>query len=292
MEAGGKDSEEDTLQMAFKKLRVDAESRSGPVGVSEASRGTPSRASLECSGSKTKLACPKDNWHGSTRKSSRGSSRTQRRRRSKSPILHPPKFTYCGGAAAPPGGCLKQQRLAVAAPPDARPPGGAGQEEPGAAAAPDRAPPPVFGSRAGLETREESGAGGPRGPAEPGDFRALCEPPGDGCSECGAGKGAGQGEGQGEGQGAGCRCRAPGGWNGVEVYSFTGLRDVMSECERPLQGPRDPRDPPRTRGSPRSCSEQARGFVDDVTIEDLSGYMEFYLYFPKKMSHMAEMMYT
>lgn len=32
--------------------------------------------------------------------------------------------------------------------------------------------------------------------------------------------------------------------------------------------------------------------MDDVTIEDLSGYMEYYLYIPKKMSHMAEMMYT
>lgn len=44
---------------------------------------------------------------------------------------------------------------------------------------------------------------------------------------------------------------------------------------------------PPPAGSSRSCSSEA-----DVTIEDLSGYMEFYLHFPKKMSRMAEMMYT
>lgn len=95
-----------------------------------------------------------------------------------------------------------------------------------------------------------------------------------------------------------CRCR---GWEGVEVYSFTGLRDVISECERNLAPPDDPARAPAQRrtqaaagpaGSPRSCSEQARAYVDDITIEDLSGYMEYYLYIPKKMSHMAEMMYT
>ncbi|KAJ8412143.1 hypothetical protein AAFF_G00144100 [Aldrovandia affinis] len=96
-----------------------------------------------------------------------------------------------------------------------------------------------------------------------------------------------------------CRCR---GWQGVEVYSFTGLRDVIHECERNLAAPGEnlSQNLPHRRtqtaagnsGSPRSCSEQARVYVDDITIEDLSGYMEYYLYMPKKMSHMAEMMYT
>lgn len=94
-----------------------------------------------------------------------------------------------------------------------------------------------------------------------------------------------------------CSCSASRqGWAGVEVYSFTGLRNVISECEQGLPVQED-----RCRtlssttlssGSPRSCSEQARAYVDDITIEDLSGYMEYYLYIPKKMSHMAEMMYT
>lgn len=99
-----------------------------------------------------------------------------------------------------------------------------------------------------------------------------------------------------EGRGVECCCPPGGlGWAGVEVYSFTGLRDVISECERSLASHDDA---PRTSAaatsssSPRSCSEQARAYIDDITIEDLSGYMEYYLYIPKKMSHMAEMMYT
>ncbi|CAF93652.1 unnamed protein product [Tetraodon nigroviridis] len=223
MEAGGKDGEEETLQSAFKKLRVDAESvpaeppRSGP------------RSALDLSGAKPKLGSLKDTWHSCLRKTSRGASRTQRRRRSKSPILHPPKFTYCGAAAPSPlvtaGGSVKQQRLAV---------------------------------------------------PEPSDFQDE------------------------DGRGAECRC-PPGalGWAGVEVYSFTGLREVISECERSLashdHAPRTAVAAPAAAApssSPRSCSEQARAYIDDITIEDLSGYMEYYLYIPKKMSHMAEMMYT
>ncbi|KAL6112290.1 oser1 [Pungitius sinensis] len=365
MEAGGKDCEEDTLQTAFKKLRVDAESLPGAVSVSEAfaPRAT-SRASLDASGAKPKLGCPKDNWHGCMRKTSRGASRTQRRRRSKSPILHPPKFTYCSTAAASalptPSGGLKHQRLAE--PSEPCPPSD-GRTVPGAAVpAPNELSssgavghlsPLVFGS-CGYETRaaapeiaaakalfrrdgdgsqsseesdpEKSGGGGAeaaegapaatRG-AEAADFRALSERHGGASAEgpcpCGWKKSCGpQGEDETTGGGGAepeCRCGPlRQGWQGVEVYSFTGLRDVISECERSLPG-REGADrtlggaaassssppsssSPLSSGSPRSCSEQARAFVDDITIEDLSGYMEYYLYIPKKMSHMAEMMYT
>uniref|UniRef100_A0A674NL72 Oxidative stress-responsive serine-rich protein 1 n=1 Tax=Takifugu rubripes TaxID=31033 RepID=A0A674NL72_TAKRU len=272
MEAGRRSGEEDTLQSAFKKLRVDAES----------------------SGSDP-LPC--------LRKTSRGASRTQRRRRSKSPILHPPRFTYCGASTPSPlaasGGIVKQQRLAVPEPAERRP------VDPSAAPAerssPSRTPPLLFGCRAKQEVaaavtastgssreappleqsspekracvRSESRLGGAQapGPEATADFRALSELGGP------------------DGRGAACRC-----WAGVEAYSFTGLRDVISECERSLASHDDaPRTAAAASGSsPRSCSEQARAYIDDITIEDLSGYMEFYLYIPKKMSHMAEMMYT
>ncbi|CAB1436815.1 unnamed protein product [Pleuronectes platessa] len=364
MEAGGTDREEETLQTAFKKLRVDAESMPAAVSVSEAlvPRAAP-RPCLDTSGAKPKLSCPKDNWHGCMRKTSRGASRTQRRRRSKSPILHPPKFSYCSTATAsalsPSSGCLKHQRLAVPEPVELRP-------AVDGRSASSAAPPPqkelrspgspghisalVFGSCAGYESRvgavvsspssqeipslinpvveqqgancgdvqsseEEksacdgaaSGAGASlrSGPAEAADFRALSElhcspggaPPPCSCAQ----KKSSDSPEQSQGAASQCRCQShPQGLQGVEVYSFTGLRNVISECERSLPGHGDA---PRTvstnsnaasssGSSPRSCSEQARGYVDDITIDDLSGYMEYYLYIPKKMSHMAEMMYT
>lgn len=40
----------------------------------------------------------------------------------------------------------------------------------------------------------------------------------------------------------------------------------------------------------RSCAQQAR--LDDVTMDELAGYFENYVYIPRKMSTMAEMMYT
>ncbi len=41
---------------------------------------------------------------------------------------------------------------------------------------------------------------------------------------------------------------------------------------------------------PCTCSEQAR--VDDLSVEELAGYFDDFVYIPKKMSTMAEMMYT
>ncbi len=43
---------------------------------------------------------------------------------------------------------------------------------------------------------------------------------------------------------------------------------------------------------PQSCSQQARLQLDDMTVEELAYYFEDYVYLPKKMSTMAEMMYT
>ncbi|XP_030636658.1 oxidative stress-responsive serine-rich protein 1 [Chanos chanos] len=318
MEAGAKDCEEETLQTAFKKLRVDAESSVGTAHVCEtlASRA-PSRANAE--GAKAKLTCPKENWHGGVRKSARGAVRSQRRRRSKSPILHPPKFTYCGSKLSPIPGHLKHK-----SPSETEDPGssvGVPAKKELLSSGPCS---PVFGA-AGYDTHlstplevqvscqmsprppsdDESGSeSGPclgrelsplgadgsrakNGANAPSDFQSLCKLQ--------------------EGRTCACRqsaCQCPG-WQDVEVYSFTGLRDVISECERKLPCPQDPSQsslqhrtqsgtgtPGGTSGSPRSCSEQARAYVDDITIEDLSGYMEYYLYIPKKMSHMAEMMYT
>ncbi|XP_056293139.1 oxidative stress-responsive serine-rich protein 1 [Pseudoliparis swirei] len=342
MEAGGKDCEEETLQTAFKKLRVDAGSL--PGGVSAAEAAAP-RGCQDASGAKPKVGPPKENWHGSMRKTSRGASRTQRRRRSKSPILHPPNFTYCSAAApSTPSGGLKHQRLTAPEPPEPRPPAADGRAAlPAPAAAQKelpssggRVPPLVFGSRAAVqETAAASTArdGGCRGggvrPAEDGarggaesaapaqtpgdaaDFRALSESPRPPC--CCAPE---EEEGGGRGAGAPCRCRLlPLGWRGVEVYSFTGLRSAMAEGQRSAShrtvatnssaGSSCPSSSCCSSSSscsccsccsssspPRSCSEQARSCVDDITIEDLSGYMEFFLYIPKKMSHMAEMMYT
>eukprot|EP00076_Gallus_gallus_P006834 XP_001234177.4 ganglioside-induced differentiation-associated protein 1-like 1 isoform X3 [Gallus gallus] len=55
---------------------------------------------------------------------------------------------------------------------------------------------------------------------------------------------------------------------------------VLSICETALCSP------------PASRSVEAHMYVSDVTVEDLAGYLEHHLHIPKKMSAMAEMMYS
>lgn len=262
------------------------------------------------------------------RKSTRGVVRSQRRRRSKSPILHPPKFTYCSSKMSSPPGHLKHKNLPE--PEDNCASLGIPAKKELLSSSHGS---PVFGAT-GYDLRvsqeslgspqlchrnqsdEDSGSeavtsplGGPSSPeaqqqvdhaVEPvagavaataangitpaaSDFQSLSRLHETRACPCGQGE---------------CQCPS---WQGVEVYSFTGLRNVISECERGLPSPEEVSSQNSahrrtqntgTSGSPRSCSEQARAYVDDITIEDLSGYMEYYLYIPKKMSHMAEMMYT
>ncbi|XP_077434105.1 oxidative stress-responsive serine-rich protein 1 [Vanacampus margaritifer] len=263
MAAGGPEREDETLQTAFKKLRVDANSALATPGGPE----SPRAAAGDVGPAKAKHGASKDNWHGCVRKASRGASRTQRRRRSKSPILHLPRFTYSSATPPPPrtGGLKQRAELGPASPAGAAPP------ELPAAAPPSELP-----------GRDEGGPGNVQGNggADSTNFGLLSKRRGGPCA-CSPVDGA-----------APCCCASKGdAWGGVGAYSFTGLRDVISECERHSPAP-SPAGPAPSSASPRSCSSQALVSVDDVTMEDLAGYVEFYLYIPKKMSHMAEMMYT
>ncbi|XP_067904734.1 oxidative stress-responsive serine-rich protein 1 [Heterodontus francisci] len=304
MESEGKGGEdEESLQMAFKKLKVDSE-HAAPASVRANTETTTSRASIRGSpdGAKPRTTCSsKESWHGSTRKPARGAIRTQRRRRSKSPILHPPKFTYCS-SAAPATSCQVKhsnqteayQGLAVQPSKECCKAGqpeavfGAkvptvfslesSEESAGVNSAESRSSSPLespkLATAAALESSQVS--------KSTSDFQSLSKlHQTDPCC-CS--------------QKEECCCKR---WQDVEVYSFTGLRSVISECERGAAEASRHMSPRRrtqagsgVSGSPRSCSEEARTFVEDITIEDLSGYMEYYLYMPKKMSHMAEMMYT
>ncbi|NXO80098.1 OSER1 protein, partial [Sitta europaea] len=292
MKSEAKDGEEESLQTAFKKLRVDTARCTTCLSVGD---GTSPRAVVRAVADETKpknVCASKETWHGSVKKPSRGVVRTQRRRRSKSPILHPPKFIHCSTKSNSTCSQLVQKSQADAQEDSS----GFGMPVPKEACAhehcsvaPDLGqkgadePLGAPGAQLTLENTQENSpaAASPVSrrslkTPELSDFQSMCrlstsEP-------CACADEA-------------CQCRR---WQDMEVYKFSGLqsslplapdRTVSEDHSQPL--------PSRTpSSSPRSCSEQARAFVDDVTIEDLSGYMEYYLYIPKKMSHMAEMMYT
>ncbi|XP_032560929.1 oxidative stress-responsive serine-rich protein 1 [Chiroxiphia lanceolata] len=293
MKSEAKDGEEESLQTAFKKLRVDTTGSTTSLSVGE---GTSPRALVRTVADETKpktVCASKETWHGSMKKPPRGVVRTQRRRRSKSPILHPPKFIHCSTKSHSTCSQLVQKSQ-LDAQDDSSGFGMPVSREAGAHGRCSAAPDPghkgaeveslgVSGTRLTSENRQENSpaAASPVSKAslkttELSDFQSMCRLNTSEPCAC-AGKA--------------CQCKL---WQDMEVYKFSGLqnslplapdRTVSEDHSQPL--------PSRTpSSSPRSCSEQARAFVDDVTIEDLSGYMEYYLYIPKKMSHMAEMMYT
>ncbi|NXN81594.1 OSER1 protein, partial [Bombycilla garrulus] len=287
MKPEAKDGEEESLQTAFKKLRVDTAGCTTSLSVGD---GTSPRAVARAVADETKpknVCASKETWHGSVKKPPRGVVRTQRRRRSKSPILHPPKFIHCSTKSHSTCSQLVQKSQADAqedssgfrrpVPKEACAHGhcsvAPGADEslcvPAAQLASENtqenspaAASPV--SRTSLKTTELS------------DFQSMSKLNAREPCVC-AGKG--------------CQCKL---WQDMEVYKFSGLQNTLPLApDRTVSEDHSQPLPSRTpSSSPRSCSEQARAFVDDVTIEDLSGYMEYYLYIPKKMSHMAEMMYT
>lgn len=292
MKSEAKDGEEESLQTAFKKLRVDA---SGSIASLSVGEGPSVRASVRTAADDTKpktTCASKDSWHGSTRKSSRGAVRTQRRRRSKSPVLHPPKFIHCSTIAASSSSQLKHRSqtdspdgssgLGISAPNEFN----AGEcsasldtNHTGAVVEPLRTSVPRLPSE-GKEEDSSDAAQVSQASLKANDlsdFQSVSKlNQGQPCA-C---------------LGQECQCKR---WHDMEVYSFSGLQNVPPLAPERRSMLEDYSQSLHTRtlsGSPRSCSEQARVYVDDVTIEDLSGYMEYYLYIPKKMSHMAEMMYT
>lgn len=283
MESEAKDGDEDNLQSAFKKLRVDAEGCTALLcGADSSGSRSCGRATLEDTKPKV-LGSLKESWHGSSRKTTRGTGRTPRRRRSKSPVLHPPKFTHCSSQLKHKSLCDAAEGGAPGSRPAVSDPSSAtingykrfSLEPSGVSASETTSPTGKTDSSILLEPSAKTKT------SLPSDFHSVSKLSATAKCTC---------------NGSDCQCDN---WQNMEVYSFSGLRDMLTECEKTVKEDYSQSLQNRTQtagngssGSPRSCSEQARASVDDVTIEDLAGYMEYYLYIPKKMSHMAEMMYT
>ncbi|NWH67462.1 OSER1 protein, partial [Geococcyx californianus] len=295
MKTEAKDGEEESLQTAFKKLRVDTAGSTASLSVGE---GTSPRALVRTVADETKaknVCASKETWHGSMRKPSRGTVRTQRRRRSKSPVLHPPKFIHYSTKSHSTCSQLAHKSQIDAAEDST----GFGMPVPEEASAHERCSiaPNVGQKKANVEsvrssvtqkrTSEDKQESSPAAISlvskaslkarELSDFQSMAKLNANKPCVCAH---------------KACQCKR---WQDMKVYKFSGLQNTLPLAldRRTVSEDHAQSLPSRTPlSSPRSCSEQARAFVDDVTIEDLSGYMEYYLYIPKKMSHMAEMMYT
>ncbi|XP_061421282.1 oxidative stress-responsive serine-rich protein 1 [Lethenteron reissneri] len=278
---------EDGLQAAFKRLRVDAEQEKKTNGSGQ-----------DCSIQSIAPPLSPTALENRQRRPCRSNRARPRRRRSKSPILHPPKFTYFS-AAAPKAKTFFVRNGRLEPYPHVGEHRDVGLANENAkletatadyvAVKPDVTVPNVVADESCLTASKFIDANSkyvstidgkvfeaPALQSLP-DFHRLSVD-----STLGALTSA-------EGDGS-------------EVYSFTGLREAISSTESKPEDSSASSPKKRSRSShscstspvplpPSSCSEQAR-VVDDTTIEDLSGYLELYLYLPKKMSSMAEMMYT
>ncbi|XP_048354649.1 oxidative stress-responsive serine-rich protein 1-like isoform X1 [Sphaerodactylus townsendi] len=275
---------EENLQAAFKKLRVDAEGSTATLSVSESTSLRPPVRPTDETKQKN-MNASKESWHCCLRKPLRGTVRT-RRRRSKSPILHPPKFIHCSvqtSSYSQPASKSSTSSSESSPSPDMPAPKIEqahhllSDVDPGE----NGGEPPEARAVETLKNKTEGGAVSlPTAilkATDLADFQSLSEQHKGGICAC---------------TNKHCQCQE---WQDMKVYKFSDLQNSLpSTPERTTRVQNNSqvllsRTPSC---SPRSCSEQARANVDDVTIEDLSGYMEYFLHIPKKMSHMAEMMYT
>ncbi|XP_015279705.1 PREDICTED: oxidative stress-responsive serine-rich protein 1 [Gekko japonicus] len=279
---------EENLQAAFKKLKVDAEGSTATLPVNEL---TPLR-SLARTTDETKpknVGASKESWHCCLRKPLRGTART-RRRRSKSPILHPPKFIHCSTQTS---SCSQPASKNSTNPSESSP--GADMPAPKEFSKVEQssyllsnADPRQNGAEQSAASTVEMLKNKPEGGAvslptailkatDLADFQSLSKGSKGNLCAC---------------TDKTCQCQQ---WQDMKVYTFPDLHNSLPSAPERTTHMQDNSQvlPSRTPSSSlRSCSEQARANVDDVTIEDLSGYMEYFLHIPKKMSHMAEMMYT
>ncbi|XP_066481408.1 oxidative stress-responsive serine-rich protein 1-like [Tiliqua scincoides] len=282
---------EENLQAAFKKLRVDAEGSIASLSMNE---GISPRALVRnTEEAKVKhMYANKESWHWCLRKPVRGMIRIQRQGRSKSPVLHPPKFIHCS------------PKMPSCTQPVHKSPDNSSESGPGL-----NMLIPMQLSKNGQVSHPFNGADQKQTCAEHSgtltieipknqpendpavislpiaipiatdfsDFQSVSEKNKGNLHTCAEKT---------------CQCKQ---WQDMKVYVFSGLQNSPQSAPERRTHVQDnfqsfPSGIPSS--SLKSCSEQARASVDDVTIEDLSGYVEDFLHIPKEMSHMAEMMYN